>query len=185
MTLPRCTHAPTGAAADLAARFQSLIPRLETERLVLRAPTLADFPVWVGLFEDEETEFEGGAEGAWDEYTNYIAGWMLHGHGLMAIETKSDSKTVGFVLLGLEWEDFEPELGWMLAKSARGHGYATEAAVALRDFGLDLLGPGNFVSYIYQDNTASQAVANRIGATFDDTVPGEPDTLIYRHGDRA
>ncbi len=161
-----------------------MLPRIETDRLILRAPTVADFPVWDGFFGGDNPSFPGDSETAWDEFCNYTAGWVLHGHGLLAIERKETSVTLGFVLLGLEWGDIEPELGWMLAPVARRQGFATEAAAALRDFGLNLLGPGNFVSYIYKENTASIAVAERLGATLEGPALGEPDTLVYRHGVR-
>ena len=84
----------------------------------------------------------------------------------------------GFVLLGREWDDPAPELGWMLAPEHRGQGYATEAARALRDHGLTLL-PDLF-SYIRADNAASLRVAERLGAT---RVPCPfPDAVAYRHG---
>ena len=175
-----CLMPPTGAAAAAAQAHRAPTPRFETERLILRAPVLEDFPVWEQLFLDGA--FDGGSERAWEEFCVYTAGWLLRGTGLMAVEHRETGETLGFVMLGMEWEDFEPELGWMLAQTTRGKGFATEAARALRDHGYGVLGQGGFVSYIDATNAASRGVAERLGAVCEGTAPGEPDTFVYRHG---
>lgn len=181
----RCLLPPQGKAAEAAQSLAALVPQIETERLLLRAPTLSDFPIWETFFAGENAPFGGGSEDAWADYCNYTAGWLLHGHGLLAVVRKESSVTLGFVLLGLEWEDIEPELGWMLMPEARNQGFATEAAEALRNFGTGLLGAGNFVSYIFEGNAPSRKVADRLGATLEGPALGEIDTLVYRHGMRA
>jgi RimJ/RimL family protein N-acetyltransferase len=60
----------------------------------------------------------------------------------------------------MEWGD-ELELGWMLMPDARGRGYATEAAAALRETKREQ----RIISLIREDNPASQSVARRLGAT--------------------
>ena len=180
----RCLLPPNGNAAQAVSHLGHELPGIETERLLLRGPILGDFPVWERFFTGENPDFEGGSEGAWNEFCNYTAGWFLHGHGLLAAERKESSVTLGFVLLGLEWEDIEPELGWMFTPEARGQGYATEAAYAARQFGFSLLGEGNFVSYINTQNKPSIAVAERLGAIPEGPALGERETLVYRHGMR-
>jgi len=57
-----------------------------------------------------------------------------------------------------------------------GRGYATEAALALRDWAFSL------VSYIAPGNAASVAVAERLGARLDPAAPRTvPADLVYRH----
>ncbi len=194
MITRRCTQAPKGAAAAAAQSHRGSIPMLETERLRLRAPVVEDLPHWIALFESPEAVHLGGpfddpACTAWEEFTYYTGCWMLYGHGLWSIERKADGQMVGFVHLGIEWDDWEPELGWHLIPEARGHGYATEAARAARDYGLTLL--DTFVSYVDPNNTASAQVAGRIGATRDtameakiETAEGAP-TQVWRHGGAA
>lgn len=162
----RCTQAPSGKAALAAQAYSMALPRLETDRLILRAPTLQDLPHWTEIYTVHFGKPDD-AEAAWTEFNYYTAGWLLHGHGMFAIDRKDDGSTIGFVMLGLEWGDIEPELGWMLIKEARGFGYATEAATAVRDFSGELLGPDGFVSYIDHDNAASAKVARRLGGTRD------------------
>jgi RimJ/RimL family protein N-acetyltransferase len=77
---------------------------------------------------------------------------------LLVRETGETAGFVGFVPRTLDWGD-ELELGWMLMPDARGRGYATEAAQALR-----ASRPGRVISLIREDNVPSQAVARRLGA---------------------
>ena len=58
--------------------------------------------------------------------------------------------------------DYE-EIGWMLAREHWGHGYASEAALALRDWALAERGLTRLISLIRPGNEASVRVAARIG----------------------
>ncbi|MBN9629616.1 MAG: GNAT family N-acetyltransferase [Actinobacteria bacterium] len=55
----------------------------------------------------------------------------------------------------------DTEIGWHFHPDHRGHGYATEAAGALREAALVDL--PRVVAFTYPDNTASQRVCKRIG----------------------
>ena len=57
----------------------------------------------------------------------------------------------------------EVEIGWWLAPPAWGHGYATEAALALRDFAFRELRLPHLSVVLYAENRKSVAVAERIG----------------------
>ena len=188
---PRALVPPTGAAAEMAARFAALVPVLETPRLRLRAPRVGDIPAWQAILGAPEAVHMGGphdAEAAWEEFAYYTGGWMLYGHGLWSVETK-DGELVGFVTLGLEWDDYEPELGWMFLREHRGKGYATEAAAAARDHARGLLGDGAFVSYVNGANAPSNAVAKRLGAVRDRAeearITDHRDLRVWRHGGPA
>ncbi|MGR3540804.1 MAG: GNAT family N-acetyltransferase [Hasllibacter sp.] len=187
---PRALIPPAGAAAAMAARVAALVPVIETERLRLRAPRVADIPAWQAIFAAPDAVHMGGpwdAEAAWEEFAYYTGGWMLYGHGLWSVELK-DGTLVGFVMLGLEWDDFEPELGWMTIRAHRGNGYATEAARAARDHAAGLLGAGAFVSYVGAANGPSNAVAARLGARRDraeEARIGTDTEHVWRHGGTA
>ena len=184
MTPRRCTLPPRGAAAAAAAAHRASVPELETERLRLRAPVLDDLPAWTEICAAWPTGAIS-AETAWEEFSYYTSGWMLHGHGLWAVELH-DGPLVGFVHVGLEWDDWEPELGWMLIAEHRGKGYATEAAQAAATYARDIL--PTFVSYIDPMNTASQRVAERLGARRDAQREAEIQRVdghaahVWRHG---
>ncbi|MEL6206451.1 MAG: GNAT family N-acetyltransferase [Pseudomonadota bacterium] len=178
MSAYRCLQPPEGKAAEFAAGLSAHVPELETARLRLRAPRVADCPLWTAIWQGAEAEGPAiSDEHGWEEFCVYTAGWLLHGHGLWSVESKSDGVLVGFVLLGLEWGDEEPELGWAFAPEARGQGFATEAAAAARDYAMALL--GGAVSYIDTANTASARVAERLGARIDGLI--DDDVQVFRH----
>ncbi|MEX0286122.1 MAG: GNAT family N-acetyltransferase [Paracoccaceae bacterium] len=178
---------PTGAAAQMAAQLSAGIPTLETERLILRALRVEDFAHYAEIACSDHGRGIGGPmsrDDAWRDFTQYAAGWMLHGHGGWTVELRETDAVLGFVLIGLEPGDQEPELGYIFRAGASGQGYATEAAIAARAFGFDTLGLPTLVSYIDRDNTRSVALAKRIGAQHDGVVayPDEDSAAdVYRY----
>ena len=64
----------------------------------------------------------------------------------------------------------QPELGWALASEYWGQGYATEAAVAAREWAYAERGFQRLISLIEPSNVRSQRVARRLGATPGETI---------------
>ncbi len=96
--------------------------------------------------------------------------WSTHGFGFWAVELRGPRAAASFIgFVGVAYPTFlpeladRPELGWRLARSAWGQGYATEAAVAARDDALDRLGFNELISIIHPDNTRSQRLATKLG----------------------
>lgn len=170
------------------------VPVLETARLRLRAPRVADLSAWTLQYTAPEAEYLGGPFDdpectAWEEFAYYTGAWMLYGHGLWTAERTDDGAVVGFVHLAIEWDDWEPELGWHLIPEARGQGYAQEMASAVQAFGLELL--ETFVSYVDPRNAPSNALAKRVGARRDAAVEARIKSVdgevvnVWRHGEAA
>ncbi len=90
-----------------------------------------------------------------------------HGFGLWAVEAPGVAEFVGYV--GLSVPAFEAaftpcvEIGWRLAASHWGKGYATEAARAALAYGFRTLGLQEIVSFTVPANVRSQAVMQRLG----------------------
>jgi RimJ/RimL family protein N-acetyltransferase len=59
--------------------------------------------------------------------------------------------------------DWEGDIGYELSPHYWGHGYATEAAAAMVDFGFRELGLHRISSWCIADNTASVGVLERLG----------------------
>jgi RimJ/RimL family protein N-acetyltransferase len=172
---------PAGAAAALAARVAGAVPVLETARLRLRAPRLADFAGYAEIATTERGVHFGGPmtrRDAWLDFCQLAAGWLLRGHGTWALERRFDGALLGFLTLNHEFGDPEPELGFLLLAEAEGQGYAREAAEATRDFAFDRLGWPSVVSYIDPANARSIRLAERLGARREGPVD---DVLVFRH----
>ena len=145
------------------------VPRLETDRLVLRNFTEQDFEDYARIFTDPEVMLYIG-EGkplsrldAWRQMAAVIGHWVLRGYGLWAVEEKSSGKLIGRVgfFNPASWPGFE--LGWALARDAWGKGYATEAARRALAYGFDEMKRENVISLIDPNNRASIRVAERLG----------------------
>ena len=102
------------------------------------------------------------------------AGFERHGFGLWALESSEGGEFLGFT--GLAVPTFEAhftpavEIGWRLARSAWGCGYATEAARAALEFGFEQAGLAEIVSFTAASNRRSRAVMERLGMSHD---PGD------------
>lgn len=89
------------------------------------------------------------------------------GFGLWAVEVKGGEPFIGFV--GLSVPGFEApftpcvEIGWRLARSTWGRGYATEAARAALLAGFERFSLNEIVSFTSVGNRRSRAVMERIG----------------------
>ena len=161
-------------------------PRLETERLLLRAPEIGDQDVHAAFFMSERAKFVGGpttAERAWRLLALEVGHWVLRGFGRWALEEKATGKFVGIVGNYHPVGFPEDELGWDLFDGATGKGYATEAALAARAYAYDTLGWTTLTSMIDPANTASAAVATRLGAAYDYDFTHEHfgPVQIWRH----
>ncbi len=145
-----------------------MIPRLETERLVLRGLTAEDFEPLAAFMADPEVvryltgEPQSRAD-AWRGLAAALGHWHLRGYGVWAVERKSDRAFMGRVgMINPEgWPGLE--IGWTLGRPYWGHGYATEAARAAMAYGFATQPVDRLISCIDPDNVASQAVAKRLG----------------------
>ena len=176
-----------GPAAVLVAALAAAVPHLTTERLILRAPRVTDFEAYAAIFMSDRSIYMDGPydrEGAWADFTQAVAGWLLRGIGLWTIERRSDGAVLGFGFFWQEYGDPEPEIGWALIAEAEGQGYATEAAQAMVPHALRQFGPGGFVSYIDPPNHASARIAERLGAQRDPQAEAAygDGCHIWRHG---
>lgn len=163
--------------------------RLETDRLLLRLPEPADADKFEGIWGDDETaQFVGGRKTR-PEIEEMIERmgrhWESYGVGLFTVDRKDDNRALGRVGF-LVWdprrwvngfreklaEPYETEIGWTIGRPYWNRGYATEAALACRDWALGELGLTRLISLIAHDNVASIRVAEKIGESFEREVEG-------------
>lgn len=146
-----------------------MIPTLETERLLLRAPRAEDFPVYRDFFADAEaSHFYGGpldADRAWRVLATDLGHWQLRRYGRWAVSVKESGEMVGGC--GLWWPEGYPrsELTWWIAPSARRHGYALEASRAAVAFGYETLGWDLVETHMNDENEAARKLVEKLGGT--------------------
>lgn len=147
---------------------------LETDRLILRPFVDADRDAFAALNADAEVMRWFPAP--LDETTSNqmvdkcVENTARDGFSFSAVEVKGS----GFVgMCGLSIPGYEThftpciEIGWRLARTAWGRGYASEAARAWLAYGFDVLKLDEIVSFTTVNNLSSAAVMERIGMTRD------------------
>jgi RimJ/RimL family protein N-acetyltransferase len=150
-------------------------PVIETERLLLRQWRGDDVAPNTAMLADPGTARFITADGkpvtselnGWRNAAIMAGHWVLHGVGMFVVEEKSSGKFVGRVgpWFPPGWPGFE--VGWGIATEFRGKGYALEAARASIDWVFEIFDIDEIVHSIDCENTASQAVARRLGARKD------------------
>jgi RimJ/RimL family protein N-acetyltransferase len=147
---------------------------IETDRLLLRQWRDGD---WQGLLrtygDPEVMSWIGTTAGDLPSTAAAIGRmsmhWRLLGYGMFAVEERSSGELVGRVGLMLhpDWPLVGPkvEVGWTLQRSAWGHGYATEGALASLELAFGELGLPQVFSMTRPDNTRSRRVMQRCGLT--------------------
>ena len=115
--------------------FEASIPVLETERLTLRAPTLADVKT-VAMLANDRRIAENTARIPHPYKTadadSFIAGANKAGGEAVFLITLRNRTVIG--ACGLVTQDNVPELGYWLGIDFWGNGYATEALHAVIDY---------------------------------------------------
>lgn len=160
-------------------------PMLETPRLILRTPQLADFEHWAAFFASPRSIPERGMmprAQAWKVWAADVALWVLRGYGPFGLTERATGAYLGEVGIYQPEGYPEPELGWFIVPEAEGKGYAQEAARAVMVWARDTLGFTRLVNYIDPANARSIALALRLGGVIDPNLPGEdPSDVVIRH----
>jgi RimJ/RimL family protein N-acetyltransferase len=143
-----------------------------TERLMLRRFERDDVDELASVFEQREVwQFPYGRGMTRDETEVFldaqIAHWKQHEFGCWTAREIASQRLIGY--LGLSVPTFLPEIlpaievGWRLAPSAWGNGYATEGAGAALHEAFTTLGLDWVCSLPQADNPRSGRVAERLG----------------------
>jgi RimJ/RimL family protein N-acetyltransferase len=144
---------------------------LQTERLRLRQWRDSDREAFVAMGQDPRVMefFPELADRATSELLidHWQSNILRNGWGFWAAERLDTGEFIGFVGLQVPSKPFPfspcVEVGWRLAHSHWGHGFASEAARHSLRFGFEVLGLDEIVSFTTLGNARSQAVMQRIG----------------------
>lgn len=153
------------------------LPVLETERLILRGPQVADWPAFRDYRASDRTAFTGGAlteQKASEQFASFFGHWVMRGFGRLIAEERATGQAVGH-FGPMQWVDGAVvELTWSLwTAAAEGRGLATEGARGMADWVFGPLGLPSARAEVHRDNTASHAIARRLGGV---VVAGENPT---------
>ncbi|MCG1008812.1 GNAT family N-acetyltransferase [Salinicoccus sp. ID82-1] len=153
--------------------------KIESKRLKFRRYKNDDFDFLLSLLTDAEMVRyigEGRTRNREDakkflERIHYIYEHE-QGLGLMILEDKETGSRIGHA--GLVPQTVggrkEVEIGYWISRAHWGKGYATEAAIALRDHGFDVLNEKRLIALIQPGNIASIKVAEKVGMALEKKI---------------
>lgn len=166
------------------------VPKLETERLILRGFKESDIAAEAEFYASDRSEYVGGpmtAAQTWRSVAGMIGHWSLRGFGFFAVELKETGAYCGHVgpWCPADWP--EPEIGWSMMNGFEGRGIAHEAALATRRWAYETLGWKTAISLIAAGNARSIALARKLGAVYESDFEHERygTVPIYRHPDAS
>ncbi|WP_436716620.1 GNAT family N-acetyltransferase [Roseiconus lacunae] len=158
----------------------------ESERLTLRHALPDDVVAMRTVFGDAEVMRYGDGP----KSDRWVVSWITqmnhsyreHGYGLWVVTFKPSGLPIGYC--GLTWFPSingqpEVEVGYRFARNHWGFGYATESAIAVRDYSYIDLGLNRLIAIIDPENRRSIRVAEKLGMQYEGDVmlPG------YSHAD--
>jgi ribosomal-protein-alanine N-acetyltransferase len=144
--------------------------QLETNRLILRPMLETDFEALHLIFTDPlvmaafnhplftREQMQRWLQRNLDHQNQY-------GYGLFSVLLKETDELIGDCGLELMEDMGGAELGYDFRSAFWNQGYATEAAIAVRDYAFNVLKLPRFISLIRAGNIASRRVAEKVGMT--------------------
>lgn len=157
---------------------------IKTERLLLRPLDLSDLESVHEYASDKENSMYMYhlPNETMDETAEFLSGvtkeWEKDAPSFYEFAIELDGQQIGAVSVYLNDSHDSGELGWILNKKYWHSGYATEAAIALKDFALNTLHVKRLTAGCDCRNTASSRVMEKVGLKLesDDVVRVYPRT---------
>lgn len=147
---------------------------LETKRLYLCEMKQSDFSSLCKILQDKDVMY--AYEHAFDDdevqewLDRQIKRYNDYGFGLWAVILKETDEMIG--QCGLSMQDCNSrqvlEIGYLFQKTFWHRGYASEAAIACKEYAFEILNADEVFSIIRDTNIASQNVAKRNGMAVTD-----------------
>ena len=149
-------------------RTQSLILRPFEATDVAAYATIRADPAVVRWLPGGEAAAARASEIACGAVAYFIAQWSTIGYGPFAVVERASDRLVGHAgLRYLPEMNGETEILYMLERGVWGRGYATEAAIASRDYAFDVLALPRVMGMALLDNIASIRVLEKAGLPFE------------------
>ena len=142
---------------------------IKTERLLLRPMNISDLEIVHEYASDKENTkyLRFGPNDTIEETMTFLSGiakeWEKDAPDFYEFAIVLDGKQIGAVCVYLDDKHESGEFGWILNKKYWGNGYATEAALALKDFVVRELEVKKLIAHCDARNKASAHVMEKIG----------------------
>jgi RimJ/RimL family protein N-acetyltransferase len=175
-------------------------PTLETERLILRSFVPDDVAALAEVMLDKEAMSDLYAiTGVPDEPVGFAtwlindatSSWNKSGFGNWAVcancsDLAPEQRVIGFAgflseKLLLENPEESLEVGWCIHPNFGGRGLATEASVAVLEYGFDVIKADKVLAITSDDNSPSRRLMERLGMKQSENASpyGYDDCVLY------
>lgn len=150
------------------ANLRQMETGLLTQRLLLRPWTMDDHAAFLAIVQDPAVMRYIGPGVTWNaqQVTEFIGRQLelqgQHGFCMWAVCLRECGTLVGFCG-GRPWSETEVEIGWRLAQSCWGQGYATEAARCAVQYLQEVCGATRLIAHAQLANTGSIRVMEKLG----------------------
>lgn len=149
-------------------------PKIETERLILRAFTIADSSEVQRMAGKVEVAsntlampfpYHDGMAEAW--ISTHQQEFEDHKSVILAIELKAQHILAGAIGLSLQFPYNNAELGYWIGQEYWGKGYCTEAVKAMIEFGFQHMKLHKIYANYFHNNPASGRVMKKAGMKYE------------------
>lgn len=177
-------------APSIAAGCNAASPFLQTERLDLWLPVLADLAPMHALSDDPETRRFLGPERE-DEADTFArlmrtgGTWQYYGYGNLMLRLRGQAEVIGNCGIFHSWRGFGPgmddvpEAGWIVTRALWGQGLAGEAMEAIIAWFERTHGSRRITCMIEDGHTVSDRLARRLGfRPFGRHRPEDDDAML-------
>lgn len=157
---------------------------LETERLLLRHLDDGDAEFMLELLNDPAFIENIGdrkirtLEGAGSYIQNGpVASYARHGFGLCLVQLKATGQPIGICGLIKRDQLQDVDIGYAFLPEFRSQGYATESALAVKEYARDVIDLERIVAIVDPRNADSIRVLEKLGMTFEKMVKLAADDI--------
>ena len=145
-----------------------MYPKIKTERLLLRPLNLSDLESMHEYASDKEnTMYMYHLPREIEETAEFLSSvtkeWVKDTPSFYEFAIELDGIQIGSISVYLNDNRDSGDIGWILNKKYWHNGYATEAAIAIKDFALNILQIKRLTANCDYRNTASSRVMEKIG----------------------
>jgi RimJ/RimL family protein N-acetyltransferase len=157
-------------------------PVFETERLRCRRWLPSDVDTLFTVYSDEEGArwVDDGLPISRDECEQWLrvtdVNYSGHGYGMFALECLRSGDCIGFIGLVHPGGQVDAEIKYAFLRSHWDRGLASEAALAMLEYGAQILGLTRIIATVAPENLASQKVLQKGGMVLVDTREDEDGT---------
>lgn len=161
-----------------------------TERINVRRLTLDDIEAMYSIYShpDVARYVDDGKPILFEDCEKWIKitdqNFIDRGYGMMAFESRSESKVIGCGGIVHPGGQPEPEIKYAFHPDFWGKGLATEVITSLLKYAHEKLELRSFITTVHPENKASQNVLTKLGFRLEKTIKEEDGSLteVWKYG---